>query len=155
MPLLPYALTRPFLFGLDAEAAHELIIDLLARGQRTPLQWAWCNQTVDDPIELAGLRFPNRVGLAAGLDKNARGIDALGAMGFGFVEAGTLTPHPHPRPPPPPPIPPAPPATPSPVGSTTAPPTPFLPNRPRPPLRAAGSALRLGLNIGKNASTPM
>ena len=92
MSLIPYALTRPFLFGLDAETAHELTMDMLARGQRTPLQWAWCNETVDDPIELAGLKFPNRVGMAAGLDKNARCIDALGAMGFGFVEVGTVTP---------------------------------------------------------------
>ena len=47
---------------------------------------------VDDPVTLAGLRFPNRVGLAAGLDKNARCIDAFAAMGFGFVEVGTVTP---------------------------------------------------------------
>lgn len=92
MSLIPYALSRPFLFGLDAETAHELTMDMLARGQRTPLQWAWCNETVDDPVELAGLTFPNRVGMAAGLDKNARCIDALGAMGFGFVEVGTVTP---------------------------------------------------------------
>ncbi len=92
MSLIPYALTRPFLFGMDAEAAHELTMDMLARGQRTPLQRAWCNETVNDPITLAGLQFPNRVGMAAGLDKNARCIDALGAMGFGFVEVGTVTP---------------------------------------------------------------
>lgn len=96
MSLIPYALTRPFLFGMDAEAAHELTMNMLARGQRTPLQWAWCNETVHDPIELAGLHFPNRVGMAAGLDKNARGIDALAAMGFGFVEVGTVTPKPQP-----------------------------------------------------------
>ncbi len=92
MSLIPYALTRPFLFGMDAEAAHELTMDMLARGQRTPLQWAWCNETVNDRITLAGLKFPNRVGMAAGLDKNARCIDALGVMGFGFVEVGTVTP---------------------------------------------------------------
>jgi len=92
MSLIPYALTRPLLFALDAEAAHDLTMSLLARGQGTPLQWAWASETVDDPIELAGLMFPNRVGLAAGLDKNARCIDALGAMGFGFVEVGTVTP---------------------------------------------------------------
>nr|WP_295939021.1 quinone-dependent dihydroorotate dehydrogenase [uncultured Acidovorax sp.] len=92
MSLIPYAITRPFLFGMDAEVAHELTMDMLARGQRTPLQWAWCNETVNDPITLAGLQFPNRVGMAAGLDKNARCIDALGAMGFGFVEVGTVTP---------------------------------------------------------------
>ena len=92
MPLLPYALARPFLFGLDAETAHELTLSALAKGHGTPLQWAWCAPRVEDPITLAGLRFPNRVGLAAGLDKNARCIDGLGAMGFGFVEVGTVTP---------------------------------------------------------------
>ena len=92
MPLLPYALARPFLFGLDAETAHELTLSALAKGHGTPLQWAWCTPRVEDPITLAGLRFPNRVGLAAGLDKNARCIDGLGAMGFGFVEVGTVTP---------------------------------------------------------------
>ena len=92
MPLIPYALARPFLFGLDAEAAHELTMASLARGQGTPLQWAWCSERIEDPVTLAGLTFPNRVGLAAGLDKNARCIDGLSAMGFGFVEVGTVTP---------------------------------------------------------------
>lgn len=92
MSLLPYALARPFLFGLDAETAHELTMHTLARAQGTPLEWAYCNSMVDDPVTLAGLTFPNRVGLAAGLDKNARCIDGLGAMGFGFVEVGTVTP---------------------------------------------------------------
>lgn len=96
MSLIPYALTRPFLFGMDAEAAHDLTMDMLARGQGTPMQWAWCHDTVSDPVVLAGLTFPNRVGMAAGLDKNARCIDALGAMGFGFVEVGTVTPKPQP-----------------------------------------------------------
>jgi len=92
MALIPYALTRPFLFGMDPEAAHELTIHSLARTQGSALRWAYSNARVDDPIELAGLTFPNRVGLAAGLDKNARCIDGLGAMGFGFVEVGTVTP---------------------------------------------------------------
>lgn len=92
MPLLPYALARPFLFGLDPEAAHDLTMATLARAQRTPLTAAFCAGFVDDPVTLAGLTFPNRVGLAAGLDKNARCIDGLGAMGFGFVEVGTVTP---------------------------------------------------------------
>ena len=96
MPLLPYSLARPFLFGLDPEAAHDLTMESLARLQGTPLSWAWCAGLVDDPIDLAGLTFPNRVGLAAGLDKNARAIDGLGAMGFGFVEVGTVTPRPQP-----------------------------------------------------------
>lgn len=92
MSLVPYALLRPFLFSLDPETAHELTLDSLAAAQATPLKLAFCNSRIEDPIQLAGLTFPNRVGLAAGLDKNARCIDGLAAMGFGFVEVGTVTP---------------------------------------------------------------
>ncbi len=94
MALVPYALARPFLFGMDPEVAHDLTLAALARTQGSALQWAYGQARVDDPLELAGLSFPNRVGLAAGLDKNARAIDGLGAMGFGFVEVGTVTPLP-------------------------------------------------------------
>ena len=89
---LPYALTRPFLFGLDPEMAHDLTLASIARLQNTPAACLWAEPRVDDPVTLAGLRFPNRVGLAAGLDKNGRCIDGLGAMGFGFIEVGTVTP---------------------------------------------------------------
>ncbi|MFG6461533.1 quinone-dependent dihydroorotate dehydrogenase [Roseateles sp. DXS20W] len=92
MSLIPYALARPFLFGLDAEHAHELTLNSIARLQNTPAQALWCGERVSDPVTLAGLRFPNRIGLAAGLDKNGRCIDGLGAMGFGFIEVGTVTP---------------------------------------------------------------
>jgi dihydroorotate dehydrogenase len=92
MSLVPYALTRPFLFGLDPERAHDLTMDSIARLQNTPAQCLWSGPRVDDPVTLAGLRFPNRLGLAAGLDKNGRCIDGLGAMGFGFIEVGTVTP---------------------------------------------------------------
>lgn len=92
MSLVPYALARPFLFSMDPETAHEVTLHGLAAVQGTPLQLAYCNGRVKDPVVLAGLTFPNRVGLAAGLDKNARCIDGLGAMGFGFVEVGTVTP---------------------------------------------------------------
>jgi dihydroorotate dehydrogenase len=92
MPLLPYALARPFLFGLDAERAHELALGSIARLQNTAAQCLWQQPRVADPVTLAGLHFPNRVGLAAGLDKNGRCIDGLGAMGFGFIEVGTVTP---------------------------------------------------------------
>lgn len=159
MPLIPYALARPFLFGLDAEAAHELTMDMLARGQRTPLQWAWCNTRVDDPVELAGLAFPNRVGMAAGLDKNARVIDALGAMGFGFVEVGTVTPK-------------AQPGNPKPrmfrlpekralinrLGFNNEGLDAFLRNVQQSRFRdqqRSGPRMLLGLNIGKNATTPI
>jgi dihydroorotate dehydrogenase len=92
MAFVPYALARPFLFGLDPEHAHELTLDAIAAAQNTPLQCAWARARVDDPVTLAGLRFPNRIGLAAGMDKNGRCIDGLGAMGFGFIEVGTVTP---------------------------------------------------------------
>ena len=92
MPIVPYALTRPFLFGLDPEAAHELTLGSIARLQNTPAQCLWAQPRVSDPHTVAGLRFPNRIGLAAGLDKNGRCIDGLGAMGFGFIEVGTVTP---------------------------------------------------------------
>jgi dihydroorotate dehydrogenase len=92
MQLIPYALTRPFLFGIDPEQAHELTLHALARLQNTPAQCLWSQKRVDDPLLLAGLKFPNRIGLAAGLDKNGRCIDGLGAMGFGFIEVGTVTP---------------------------------------------------------------
>lgn len=92
MSLIPYSLARPFLFNMDPEAAHDLTLDLLAKTQRSVLACAYSSTRVDDPVTLAGLTFPNRVGMAAGLDKNARCIDALGAMGFGFVEVGTVTP---------------------------------------------------------------
>jgi dihydroorotate dehydrogenase len=96
MPLMPYALTRPFLFGLDPEAAHDLTMGSLHRLQNTPAQCLWQQTRVQDPVQLLGLRWPNRVGLAAGLDKNGQCIDGLGAMGFGFIEVGTVTPQPQP-----------------------------------------------------------
>jgi dihydroorotate dehydrogenase len=92
MPLVPYALTRPFLFGLDPEQAHELTLGSIAALQNTPGQCLWQQTRVSDPVTVAGLKFPNRIGLAAGLDKNGRCIDGLGAMGFGFIEVGTVTP---------------------------------------------------------------
>lgn len=92
MALVPYGLARAFLFGLDPETAHDLTIASLSLTQRSALKWSYASARVDDPLKVAGLTFPNRVGLAAGLDKNARCIDGLGAMGFGFVEVGTVTP---------------------------------------------------------------
>jgi len=96
MALVPYALTRPFLFGVDAERAHDLTLAALASLQNTPARCLWSAPRVADPVTVAGLRFANRIGLAAGLDKNGRCIDALGAMGFGFIEVGTVTPRPQP-----------------------------------------------------------
>ena len=156
MSLIPYALTRPFLFNLDAEAAHELTMNMLARGQNTPLACAWRHDSVSDPVQLAGLTFPNRVGLAAGLDKNARCIDALAAMGFGFVEVGTVTPK-------------AQPGNPKPrmfrlpeanalinrLGFNNEGLDAFIANVQQSRVRAQGKPLLLGLNIGKNAVTPI
>src|SRR4029079_11504104 len=96
MSLLPYALARPFLFGLDPESAHDLTLNAIARTQGTALECMYRQPMVNDHVTLAGLYFPNRVGLAAGLDKNARCIDGLGAMGFGFIEVGTVPPKPQP-----------------------------------------------------------
>ena len=92
MSLNLYPLARAFLFNLDPEAAHDLTLNQLAQTQNTFLDRAYRQPWIADPIQLAGLNFPNRVGMAAGLDKNARCIDGLGAMGFGFVEVGTVTP---------------------------------------------------------------
>ncbi|ASM78160.1 Dihydroorotate dehydrogenase (quinone) [Vitreoscilla filiformis] len=92
MALFPYSVARPFLFSQDAEDSHDALLCQLARFQNTPLQGLWAQNRVNDPVTVAGLNFPNRLGLAAGLDKNGRCIDALGAMGFGFIEVGTVTP---------------------------------------------------------------
>ncbi|MCI0749596.1 MAG: quinone-dependent dihydroorotate dehydrogenase [Nevskiales bacterium] len=90
-----YGLARRALFQLDAEHAHELTLRALARA---PLLTTLPFRTVvpDDPVELMGLRFRNRVGLAAGLDKNGDCIAALDRLGFGFIEIGTVTPRPQP-----------------------------------------------------------
>jgi dihydroorotate dehydrogenase len=92
MSFMPYGLARPFLFGLDPEQAHDLTLASISKLQNTPAMCLWQQPRVADAVTLAGLTFPNRVGLAAGLDKNGRCIDGLGAMGFGFIEVGTVTP---------------------------------------------------------------
>ncbi len=91
--MLPYSLARPLLFALDAEAAHELTIAGLHRfGCLLPESPA----PKQAPLRVMGLDFPNRVGLAAGLDKNGEAIDGLAKLGFGFLEIGTVTPRPQP-----------------------------------------------------------
>ena len=92
MSLLPYPWLRPLLFSLDAEQAHDVTLSVLAATQHNALRWLYQQPRIEDPVPLAGLTFPNRLGLAAGLDKNACCIDAFAAMGFGFVEVGTVTP---------------------------------------------------------------
>ena len=154
MSLLPYPLARPFLFGLDPEQAHELTLGSLARLQNTPLQCLWQQPRVNDPVTVAGLKFPNRIGLAAGLDKNGRCIDGLGAMGFGFIEVGTVTPK-------------AQPGNPKPrmfrlpeanalinrLGFNNDGLAAFLSNVQKAKFRSGGGIL--GLNVGKNAATPI
>jgi dihydroorotate dehydrogenase len=155
MSLVPYALTRPFLFGLDPETAHELTLEAIARLQNTPLEVLWAQPRVNDPVTVAGLKFPNRIGLAAGLDKNGRCIDGIGALGFGFIEVGTVTPRPQP-------------GNPKPrmfrlpqaqalinrLGFNNAGLDAFLANVKRAKsFRRSGGIV--GLNIGKNAGTPI
>lgn len=155
LPAVPYPIARPFLFRLDPERAHDLMLDAVARLQHTPARCLWAQPRVADPVTVAGLRFPNRVGLAAGLDKNGRCIDGLGAMGFGFVEVGTVTPRPQP-------------GNPKPrvfrlvqaealinrLGFNNDGLDAFLANvRAARSFRAAGGVI--GLNIGKNAATPI
>jgi dihydroorotate dehydrogenase len=158
MSLLPYAVARPFLFGMDPEAAHELTLSSIARLQHSPLTCLYREPRVHDPYTLAGLQFPNRVGLAAGLDKNARCIDGLAAMGFGFVEVGTVTPK-------------AQAGNPKPrmfrlpkanalinrLGFNNEGLDAFVANVQRARFRSQSGAspMLLGLNIGKNASTPI
>ncbi|WP_154181150.1 quinone-dependent dihydroorotate dehydrogenase [Vibrio furnissii] len=91
-----YCLARAGFFQLDAEKAHELAIQNFKRFTGTPLDLFYRQHLPNRPVECMGLTFKNPVGLAAGLDKNGECIDAFGAMGFGFVEVGTVTPRPQP-----------------------------------------------------------
>ena len=89
-----YSLLRPLLFALDAETAHGMTLRGIDLAARLKLLRLAAPTVVELPVEAFGIRFPNPVGLAAGLDKNAEHLDALGALGFGFVEVGTVTPRP-------------------------------------------------------------
>jgi dihydroorotate dehydrogenase len=142
-----YRAIRPALFALDPERAHQLALNALRlAGQGAPLR-----VRSGRPVECMGLRFPNRVGLAAGFDKNATAVDGLGSLGFGFLEVGTVTPRPQP-------------GQPRPrlfrLGASGA-----LINRlgfPNDGAEQVAARLRhrkyrgiVGVNIGKNASTPL
>ncbi|EOU2464219.1 quinone-dependent dihydroorotate dehydrogenase [Vibrio navarrensis] len=89
-----YRLARAGFFQLDAEKAHDLAIQNFKRFTGTPLDLFYRQQLPHRPVECMGLTFRNPVGLAAGLDKNGECIEAFDAMGFGFVEVGTVTPRP-------------------------------------------------------------
>lgn len=91
-----YSLLRPWLFCLDPEQAHNLTLSNLDRAQRWGLLEKLITKPLADPHTLCGITFPNPVGLAAGLDKDGKHIDALAALGFGFLEIGTVTPRPQP-----------------------------------------------------------
>ena len=87
-----YSLLRPWLFCLDPEQAHNLTLGNLDRAERWGLLERLISKPVADPRTLCGVTFPNPVGLAAGLDKDGKHIDALAALGFGFLEIGTVAP---------------------------------------------------------------
>jgi len=149
-----YALARPALFTLDAETAHELTLESLRKAQACGWTRSLLHSRPQQPRTLMGLSLRNPVGLAAGLDKNGAYIDALGNLGFGFVEVGTVTPR-------------AQPGNPKPrmfrlpqaqalinrLGFNNKGLEAFVDNVRRSQWRAQGGIL--GLNIGKNADTPI
>jgi len=91
-----YQWLRKGLFLLPPEAAHDVALSALSAGRLVGLPRLMGGRIEPKPVEVMGLRFPNPVGLAAGLDKNGDHIDALGDLGFGFIEVGTVTPRPQP-----------------------------------------------------------
>lgn len=149
-----YPLARQALFALDAETAHEATLSALQRAYDCSLTRGLMHSQVIVPTKLMGLTLQNPVGLAAGLDKNGAHIDAMGNLGFGFIEVGTVTPR-------------AQPGNPKPrmfrlpesqalinrLGFNNQGLDAFLANVQRSTWRARGGVI--GLNIGKNADTPM
>jgi dihydroorotate dehydrogenase len=91
-----YSLIQKVLFTLDAEWSHDFTINWLQRTQNNLLNCVYKQKIAEKPVKAFGLTFKNPVGLAAGLDKNGECIDAFAAMGFGFIEIGTVTPKPQP-----------------------------------------------------------
>lgn len=146
-----YSALRPVLFRLDAERAHRWTLRLLNAAHLLGVLQLTMPRAASDPVRLMGLTFPNRVGLAAGYDKNAVCVDALGMLGFGFIEVGTVTPKPQPGRPRP--------------RLFRIPEAQAVINRmgfPNEGVAALCARLRLrrfrgicGVNIGKNAATPL
>ncbi|BDD94634.1 dihydroorotate dehydrogenase (quinone) [Pandoraea sp. NE5] len=146
-----YPLARRALFCLDAEQAHHLTLATLRSAASLGLAGLIGQTLPEDPRTVMGIRFPNPVGLAAGLDKDGSCIDGLAALGFGFVEVGTVTPRPQP-------------GNPKPrifrlpqaeaiinrMGFNNGGVEQFLQN-----VQSAHYKGPLGLNIGKNADTPI
>jgi dihydroorotate dehydrogenase len=92
-----YSLAKPLLFQMDAEAAHDLTLKTLRVTEKLGLARLLLGApSQGQPRQVMGLEFPNPVGLAAGLDKNGTCIDGMAALGFGFIEVGTVTPRPQP-----------------------------------------------------------
>ena len=91
-----YSLTKPLLFQLDAEVAHDLTLKSLKFAQKAGLLHFYPSPINCESRTVMGINFPNGVGLAAGLDKNGSVIDAMASLGFGFIEIGTTTPRPQP-----------------------------------------------------------
>lgn len=87
-----YSLAKKILFTLSGEAAHQLALESLDAAARLRLLRPFVTPRLEAPVEVMGLTFPNAVGLAAGLDKNADHLNSLGQLGFGFIEVGTVTP---------------------------------------------------------------
>ena len=87
-----YPLIRKFFFALDAETAHGIGMSGVGFLNSAGVACLVAKSVPPDPVEVMGLKFPNPVGLAAGLDKNGDHIDALASLGFGFLEIGTITP---------------------------------------------------------------
>jgi len=149
-----YSLARPALFSLDAEKAHDLTLTSLQKAYDCPATRSLMASRPVRPCTLMGLSLRNPVGLAAGLDKNGAHIDALGNLGFGFVEVGTVTPRPQP-------------GNPKPrmfrlpraqalinrLGFNNQGLSAFIANVRKSQWRSQGGVL--GLNIGKNALTPI
>ncbi|MDJ0654301.1 MAG: quinone-dependent dihydroorotate dehydrogenase [Xanthomonadales bacterium] len=93
---LLYRAGRPLIFCMAPERAHDVVLASLKNAHALGLSGLLASHPPDDPVDVMGIRFPNRVGLAAGLDKNGDYIEALAALGFGFLEIGTVTPRPQP-----------------------------------------------------------
>ncbi|TDU69386.1 dihydroorotate oxidase A [Prosthecobacter fusiformis] len=91
-----YPLMKPWLFRMDAERAHEWTTRMMRLSHSLGLLTVGQEKIPQKPVECLGLRFPNMLGLAAGMDKSASAVEAWSALGFGFVEVGTLTPRPQP-----------------------------------------------------------
>lgn len=150
-----YPLVRPLLFSMDAEAAHDFTLSSLQKAYDCRITRSLlASEQVSNPVTLMGLQLKNPVGLAAGLDKNGAYIDALGNLGFGFIEVGTVTPLPQP-------------GNPKPrmfrlpreralinrLGFNNQGLSVFIANVQKSQWRQQGGIL--GLNIGKNADTPI